>query len=261
MRVRKTDKTLYASLAQRLHEELLEQADPKAVQEEAMRICSALEKQVLETDNRDAAETDRLHTAWIRIAEQASNSMQQRYQRVCERLLAPPPAAEQAPVEAAVEKVTQAVESPDAPVAEEQSPNANDAITRLAAEIAIYEAENAEHPNATSIAKMKQRLEKTWKNCDPPHPNDQLCYATALAALEKLEAGLEKQQLQNEAELGRAREMLLQLDTELEQGELHKALETRTSLQQMAKGHGKEQGMAKAQQQAELSAIASARTA
>ena len=44
---------------------------------------------------------------------------------------------------------------------------------------------------------------------------------------------------QLEAELSKAQCLLTQLETELEQGELHKALETRAALQQLAKGHGK----------------------
>ncbi|HEY5776337.1 MAG TPA: hypothetical protein VIS57_09645, partial [Xanthomonadales bacterium] len=62
--LRKSDKLLYAKLQERLHQELLEQADPGAVQTEAVRICSALEKQVLDIEARDLAEIDRLHSAW-----------------------------------------------------------------------------------------------------------------------------------------------------------------------------------------------------
>ena len=237
--LRKTDKTLYANLADRLHEELLGQADPKAVQAEAIRICSALEKQALETNARDAAETDRLHTAWTRIAGNARNDMQQRYQRVCERLSAPPPVIAEPQVEAIADTAAGIVVEEESPAGETEPPGANEALARLGAEIAIYETENADHPNAASLDKMKQRLEKTWEHCSPTHPDDLVCYNTALAALEKLEASLEQQHQQFENELGQARELLVQLETELEQGELHKALETRARLQQSAKGHGK----------------------
>jgi hypothetical protein len=96
--LRKRDKGLYAALRTRLHEELLEQLDPKAVQAEALKICVALEKLELETGKPDPHETKALHGAWKRITSKTSNEMTERYQRICERLSAPPaPIAKPAP--------------------------------------------------------------------------------------------------------------------------------------------------------------------
>jgi hypothetical protein len=89
--LRKSDKSMHTLLQERLHRELLEQADAGAVQIEALRICSALEQQVLNIDTIDAQETDSLHSAWQRIAAHANSAMKKRYQRVCDRLSAPPP--------------------------------------------------------------------------------------------------------------------------------------------------------------------------
>ena len=245
--LRKSDKTLYTALQARLHNEKLEQADAAAVQIEAVRICTALEHQVLESDDRKSKEIESMHAAWQRIAAHASTEMVQRYQRVCDRLAAPAPVIEQTPVKEAVAEKTEAAMdtemSPQAVAAQPPTPTptpqVSESLSRLCTDIELYEAENADHPSAPSIKKLKHRLEKTWERCKPPHPDDVVCYESAVARLEKLEAVLEIEHKQSEEELGKAREMLAKLETELEEGELHKALETRAALQESAKGHGK----------------------
>ena len=244
--LRKSDKSLYAKLQARLHEEMLAKADPGAVQAEAIRVCSTLEKLVLDVATRDTAEIERQHAAWQRIAAHVETAMSQRYQRVCDRLAEPP-----APVPAVLAETTKetlpdpvtefdpkaATEAPAEDSAE--TPSADAALQRMADDIRLYQAENEQAPRPTSIAKLKQQLEACWKACANPVDEDTACYHAAKAILEGLEAGLEKQRQQSEAELNQARELLTQLQTELEQGELHKALETRATLQQTAKGHGK----------------------
>ncbi len=245
--LRKSDKTLYTALQARLHNEKLEQADAAAVKIEAVRICTVLEHQVLESDDRNSKEIESMHAAWQRIAAHASTEMVQRYQRVCDRLAAPPPVIEQTPVKDAVAEKTEAAMdaemSPQAVAAQPPTPTptpqVSEPLSRLCTDIELYEAENADHPSAPGINKLKHRLEKTWERCKPPHPDDVVCYESAVARLEKLEAVLEIKHKQSEEELGKAKEMLAQLETELEEGELHKALETRAALQESAKGHGK----------------------
>ena len=237
--LRKSDKSLYTALQERLHSELLEQADPVAVQLEAVKICTSLEHQVLEGDHRDAGEIERMHAAWQRVAPHAKDEMVQRYQRVCDRLTAPAPVISQPPVKIKTKTVTKETEAPITNTEEPAAPQVNEALARLCEDIKVYETENAEHPGASSLNKLKQQLEKTWKHCEPPHPEDQANFKAATERLGKIEAKIEKQKEQSEKELAKAQEMLTRLETELEQGELHKALETRAKLQQSAKGHGK----------------------
>ena len=239
--LRKSDKSLHAKLQERLHSELLEQADPSAVQTEAVRICSALEKQVLAGDDRDSMEIDRLHAAWQRIETHARDEMNQRYQRVCERLFAPPVVPPPSELIVVAEEETAAHITPEteAVAKPEQALQPNESLSRLAASISLYETENAGNPKASSISKLKQQLDNAWKHCKPPHPDDLACYKTASATLENLETVLESRHAQFEKELDQAKELLVQLEAELEAGELHKALETRAGLQQLTKGHGK----------------------
>ncbi|MDX2428603.1 MAG: DUF349 domain-containing protein [Xanthomonadales bacterium] len=245
--LRKSDKSLYLKLQERLHRELLEQADPGAVQTEAIRICTALEKQDLDIESSDTTETDRLHAAWQDIAAHVVNDMSQRYQRVCHRLTAPPAPSPEPVTEAvadiAAEVTTESPAKTDAAAepdtGQTEALQANESLFRLFSSLRLYETKNGKNPAAASISKMKQQLEKTWKRCQPPHPDDVVCYNLANIELEILADTLEKRQQQFEAELSQAQKHMLQLETELEQGELHKALETRAALQQLAKGHGR----------------------
>jgi len=242
--LRKTDKVLYAKLQERLHEEMLEKAEPGAVQIEATRICTALERQALDTEARDTAQADQLHAAWQRIAAHAKDDMTRRYERVCERLASPLTVITKALTASSqpAEKKTddRIVEEGVDPVEDEvESPQVNESLSRMANAIDLYQTENQEHPSAASINKLKQQLEKIWQHCKPPHPEDLARYQAASAVLGDLETLLETKRQQSESELKQAQELLQQLETELEQGELHKALETRARLQQSVKGHGK----------------------
>lgn len=242
---RKTDKSLHALLQERLHRELLEQADKGAIEIEAVRICSALEQLALNMDTADAREIDNLHRDWQHVASHASNVMCQRYQRVCDRLSSPPSVSPQSPQPVAeVITDTKAEAEEDAavePVAgvQEVSAKADDSLISLFASIRDYSIENAKHPDEARVSRMKNQLEKVWKRSNHGHPDNQVCYNFASALLEKLDATLEKQHQDSQNELSRAKELLSQLENELEQGELHKALESRATLQQLAKGHGK----------------------
>ncbi len=237
--LRKSDKSLHTQLQERLHRELLEQADAGAVQDEALRICTALEHLVLNIDTLDTKETDSLHSAWQRIAAHANSAMSQRYQRVCDRFAAPPPVTPQ-PLPVVIENTAAEVEVASQPVAEEQvSQKVNESLVRSFTDIRLYAIENVKRPLAASVNKLRHQLEKNWKRSHPVNPEDEICYNFACALLENLDATLEKQRQQFEKELAKAKKLLVKLETELEQGELHKALESRANLQKLAKGHGK----------------------
>ena len=241
--LRKRDKTLHAELRARLHNELLDQNDPKAVQAEALRICIALEKLALRTHGEEKAETADLHGGWKRISKHAATDMAARYQRICERLGAPDVASPKAKTPVVIDAPPEP-EPQKEPVTDPKSlpvtvPQANESLAKATAAVSLYETENAGHPNAASISKLKTQLEYAWKRCSPPHPDDQACWNKANTVLQKLDEKLERQNKQREKDLETARELLTKMETELEQGSLHNALETRAKLQQMAKGHGK----------------------
>ncbi|GMR15084.1 MAG: hypothetical protein BMS9Abin30_0704 [Gammaproteobacteria bacterium] len=188
--LRKRDKTLHAQLQERLHGELLERADPGAVQTEALNICTALERLAVNAGDKDTQAIDARHMAWKRIANMAAPEMADRYQRICQRL--------EAPAKISPPEETARVESePETQPVQEAPP------------------QSAAAPQASE---------------EPPQADRQRA------------AAREEQRKQLEQNLDEAKELLAQLGQELEQGELHKALETRTKIQQAGKGHGKHKG-------------------
>jgi len=234
--LRKRDKALYAELQDRLQHELIEKADPKAIQTEAQRICVSLEHLEIETVKRDTAEIKLLHKDWKAISGKASTVMLERYQRICERLAAPavthkPPVVAAPVVEVAQVETLETTEP-------EQLPQANDTLIRVATDICLYEVENPENPNAANLGKLKTKLEGAWKTCQPPHADDKVAWAEANESLQRLEAGIEERKQASEKEISAAEDMLKKLETELEDGGLHKSLETRAELQQYMKDHG-----------------------
>jgi hypothetical protein len=238
--LRKSDKTLYTELQIRLHNELLKQADPVAVQAEALKICSALEKQVLSTEGINTVEMESLHQAWEKIAGHASQDVVVRYQHACERLIAPanlPIEAEEESLD--VEEKPQRTKPEETASGKPDTTSANRALARLLTDIQVYGAENTGRPRAASVKKLKNQLEITWRKCDSPHPEDRVCWSEANTLLQKMEVQIESQHQQFEKELEQAQKLLTQLETELEEGELHKALETRAKLQHHSKGQGK----------------------
>ena len=237
--LRKRDKKLYAELQARLQQELLDAADPKAVQTEALRICTGLEHLAVETGKTHTTEIKALHGAWTKIASNATTDMADRYQRICDRLVAPAvvnPTPE--PVATIVAKaVPTAVKEASTEIIE--APHANETLVKVATDICLYEVENPEQPRASSVKKLRIQLERAWKHCTPPHQDDLVAWSEAGNSLQRMEEKLEQKRQESEKELAHAQKLLTQLATELEDGELHKALETRAKLQQKAKGRGK----------------------
>ncbi len=239
--LRKRDKALHDKLQARLHEELLTQKDPDAVQAEALKICTGLEKLALNKHSQEIEAGADLHKSWQRIAGQVTPDMTERYQRITERLAKPETVAEKAaPAEpvsrpAKVEPVATA----DATTAMIEAPQASEALARALTAITGYAEENTQIAGTKSVRKLKSRLEKAWKQCSPPHPQDLERWNEANAVLRGLDEKLEAQHQQFEKDVSKAQELLSLMKDELAEGELHKALETRARLQKLGKDQGK----------------------
>ncbi len=252
--LRKYDKALHHQLQQRLHTELLEKADPGAVQIEALNICTALEKLTLGHSGDSAAETQALHSAWQGIANFTTADMTLRYQRVCKRLAAPAPKPTQSkPAKLHDPETTGLTETAPEPPPEttpepapEQVPDQalGDSLTR----IRDYQEKNGERPVAKNLGVLRRRLEKTWTDITQPHPDDRAARDAGLAMLLTMEATLETQRRQSASDLEKARTTLQQLQQELDDGELHKALKSRALIQQLEPGRGQSAEQRKAWQ-------------
>lgn len=237
--LRKSDKTLYAELQARLQAELLEQRDAGAVKTEGLRICIELEKLALQAGNQDTPKTRELHEAWKFIAPDADTDITVRYQRICSRLSGEDikPAPSPAP---AVEKEPSREPIPvEEPRLKEETSHGDDYLSRVAADIELYKRENPDLPHTGSVEKLKNQLDKAWHQADQEHPDNLARRAAADSIIQELEKQISRRKEQLDKELEQAGNLLKKLETELEDGKLHDALQTRASLQQLGKGHGR----------------------
>ncbi len=234
--LRKHDKALYTELRARLHQQLLQQSDPEAVQSEALNICVLLEKQAIDSDQQTSAEIPALYSAWEQIAPRVTTEMADRYQRIFERLSAPAPVRTVSAETPSVDEKTVAPPSPEVVLSEDDaSPEANEILTQAGNAIRLYQAEHASQPSAAQLKKLSRQLENVWQSIKSPHPDDLLCQSEATAILQELESKLEQQHWQLDQALTDADQLLEQLEQELEEGELQKALSSRSKLQQKGK--------------------------
>ncbi len=238
--LRKRDKTLYGQLQQRLHQELLAEGDSDEINIEALKICVELEKLALDMKADHSAEIDGLNAEWKALGAKISTSISDRHQRVMQRLSAPP--AGDKTIEAPQPAATKPSEEEPVKTVDivEKLPRANDALARIATDICLYETKHESHFRQVSVSKLRNQLEKAWQRCVPPHPDDQACWETANTALNEMQASLDAQKQELEKRLEHATTLLTQMETELENGELHKALETRAKIQQAARENGNE---------------------
>lgn len=226
--LRKRDKDLYQQLQRRLHEELLAKADPEAIAAEALDICLALEKLALGEAAPGAPDRQGLQDAWRRIEANAPNELQARYRRVCERLAAPPIVQDSTPTQPPESEKT--ADEAAQPAAHEVAPEPDRKLAEALAAVADYRQKHGQRPTARKLAALGQRVEKSWAAIERAGTEDLKAKDKALSTLAELSATLEALQQRSARNLEQARAALAQLQQELEDGELHKALASRAHL-------------------------------
>lgn len=112
---------------------------------------------------------------------------------------------------------------------------------RLAAPATITSAEKTS-AEKTSVVESRPETKPVGEVVPSQTAAAQRAAQEQAQAAQKLAAALDQQRKQRAQELGEAETLLTQLGHELEQGELHKALETRAKIQRSAKGHDKHKG-------------------
>ncbi|MGD8385115.1 MAG: DUF349 domain-containing protein, partial [Lysobacterales bacterium] len=226
--LRTRDKDLYQQLQRRLHEELLAKADPEAIGAEALNICLALEKLALGETTPGAPDRQALHAAWQRIEAKVPNELQVRYRRVCERLAAPPIVQETTPTQPPASEET--ADGAAQPAVRKAAPEPDRKLAEALAAVTDYRQKHGQRPAAKKLAALGQRVEKSWAAVRHAGAEDRKAKDTALTTLAELSATLEALQQRSARNLEQAQALLAQLQQELDDGELHKALASRARL-------------------------------
>ena len=236
--LRTRDKLLHSQLQERLHQELIAASDPQAINTEALKICIELEHLASNSCAADSPEVTARHQAWKRVADTASAEMQARYARVCERLCAPPKPKPVQDTGAGDADETGLLEtalpdSAEAPAESPAEPVPSQTLARVATEILLYEVDDERQPVVKKLSLFRLRLDAAWEQAQPPHTDDESAWSQADEALRQMTEAVNQRRQLAEKEVSEAEKHLSQLITELENGELLKALATQSLLRQL----------------------------
>jgi hypothetical protein len=240
---RTSDKALHQELEHRLHTELLAAGDRDAVDREALAICQAVEHAAINPERIGADAIRKFEQQWARVADRVGPGHRERYERDLARLTRPPRAGETAdtPSEDATaaaagdQPVAAEPEAPAEPV-DEGGPSA---LLQEAVQVIRSRLEaGVEKLGARKLDDLEQRWRQSWKTVAREGPAEQSLQAEVEGLLREARARLEALTARREGWLESGRQRLSELREQLEEGELHKALETRLALQELGKKLG-----------------------
>ena len=248
---RKSDKALHQELSARLQAELLNSGDPKAVQVEALALCTKLEAFALQHTDGPVAVPEDISSRWNRLEQKAPAELADRYQRIVDRLDGPVATPEEATPEVATRGQTASIETPaqiEDPIAEEsgpvddsgsQSPDPVPATANplpgLWQQLQAIVPDSNRLPPARKFRHLQEKWQHTWSKLSNASDADQKLNKEAKQLFADIEQALELAQQKKEQAITQAQTLLGQIESELEDGALHKALETKHALTELGK--------------------------
>ncbi len=245
---RKFDKALHQELSDRLHQELLDSGDSRAIEVEALSVCTQLESFALKHPDGPAAVPANISARWNRIRSAVPGELAERYQRIAKRLDMPITASKPASDEdsettniPATAETPEALDagsddgsksqSPDpAPVPEAISP-----LPDLWQQLEALTSNSKRLPPARKLRHLQEQWQQAWAKLSDASVADQKLNQGAKQLFAKIEQDFETARQQKEQGLEHAQALLLRIENELEDGALHKALETRHELAELGK--------------------------
>ena len=215
--VRKHDKALHAAIARRLHEQRLAAGDRQAVEEEALKLCVQAEAEALEHESeKPGALSAALQERWSRIEMHVSEGLSDRFQRAAERIA----------VARTQESASPEADQPESSEHAKATGSGNESSKDADLGSKIKSQDDSPAPPGKDRTALKDDAEKTRRKADPkPDP----------ALIERLQSLLE------------------QYREQLEEGSLHAALETRSTIREQLVSVGK--GGARRRLDAELNRL------
>jgi hypothetical protein len=243
---RKSDKALHQSLSERLHDELLESGDARAIREEAISLCAELEAFALRHQQDHAGIPGDIARRWIRIEHGVDKDLTERYRHIVTRMKTiqgragePVPESSGQPPEAAT-----VADDPSGQAREERSDADTTAVhdsplLPLLNELKAVLSGPGKVPGARVIDRLGEKWRAAVDGLPSPDANARKMDQEARSLIDAAREAAEKAAQKAEAMLEQADTLLIQIKSELENGALHKALETRHKLIELGKSFGK----------------------
>ncbi len=244
---RTSDKSLHQALAERLHRELLAAGDREAVDREALAVFEAVERAAINPESVGPEQVADFQARWAKLAKYARPEHQERFARDLARLAEPQPGtqpgAETHPPEAE-QTETRAAPPPEETASRAEPTTPDRPPSAILVEVVQGMREHLESGARQLGVRQLEGLEKRWRqawNAVPgTGPKDQLLRNEAEELLQTARAAIEAAAARRDELLEKGRQLMAQLGEELEQGELHKALESRLALQNLGKQLGRD---------------------
>jgi hypothetical protein len=235
---RTTDKALHQDLEERLHNELLAAGDQQAIERESLAICMAIEQAAVGKDKVDAAQVKAFEKRWSQVEGRARPEHQSRFERDLARL-SQDDRQDESPEEQEETEPVPEPESPQEAAQPEAPPPAAGPASAILSEAAQVLRDYAAKRGGKLVRKKVKGLEANWNaawaSIAEPNQADLDLASEARSLVEKLQTRLEAATAKRDELLARAAKLVEELRNDLEEGELHKALELRLELQKLGK--------------------------
>jgi hypothetical protein len=249
---RKTDKTLHQELTIRLHRELLAAKDPEAVREEAQSVCEEIEIFALHNSQGSSEIPASIAARWGQISASAPADLAVRFESTVQRLeqaantpeAAPSPAttAAQSPETREQPEVQAETETDSGPGPGEPAQTLADPgmLDRLVKELDALNERFGESPPLRKFRDLQARWEQAWASLASPVDRERALNEKAVKFFATVESAVETARRQKEQSIEQASTLLDLLKQQLDDGALHKALETRHKIQELGKDFKKD---------------------
>jgi hypothetical protein len=236
--LRKSDKTLHQELTERLHAELLEALNPAAAEIEALKLCEALEAYALKHIEAAESVPAEISGPWGQIESVVSADLKLRFQSIVGHLSEaravdiPEPEESSAEISAEdpPEQATDVAPEPERKVAPQQNH-----LVSIVKEIETFAQHSGDSPSIGKLRILRAKWDRTWSGLAQPSDVEIEQGNHCHTIFNKLQALVDSVIEGKNETLDKVESLAEKLGRQLEDGELHKALETRNLLIEMGK--------------------------
>jgi hypothetical protein len=211
-------------------------------------LCQQLEEFALQNSSETVAVPIEISTRWKQIDDKVTGELADRYKRTVTRLTNPVPAQlqeadiksdnEEQPADpkksAAQETLAQEDAKQQRPEPA-QAPQTESPLPAILQQLEALRSKSKRLPPAGKFQHLQDQWQRAWTSISDPGDADLELHETAKQLIAGIEQAFESAREQKEKAVTQAQSLLGKMESELEDGALHKALETKYQLSELAK--------------------------